>query len=186
MDSTNLDLTRTVAAMSGSGPLPSRVSAAVEGAGLASDDYASAFAAALSRELIGLTAALYAPADALALQRAAPAPFTRLPLVPLALLAACAAAHALFVLVLTLRAARACAGSAFTLLARNRLADPFTAVHAAYGRLETHRTWERSKARLFSSETGLDRLSVGPTTTSAAGLAFGVSRAVAAPSVHMS
>ncbi|KAJ7290194.1 hypothetical protein C8J57DRAFT_1212836 [Mycena rebaudengoi] len=36
MDSTNLDLTRTVAAMSGSGPLPSRVSAAVEGAGLAS------------------------------------------------------------------------------------------------------------------------------------------------------
>jgi hypothetical protein len=74
--------------------------------------------------------------------------------VPLVPLAACAAIHALFVLMLTLRVACAWASLAFTLLARNCLVDPFTVVHVAYGQLKMHRTWERSKVRLFSSERG--------------------------------
>jgi hypothetical protein len=86
------------------------------------------------------------------------------------------------VLFLTISAVLASSASPYTLLARSRLADPLTAVHTAYGRVEAHRTWERSAQRLFSVETGLDRLSVGPTTSSAGGLAFGVSRAVVAPS----
>jgi hypothetical protein len=86
------------------------------------------------------------------------------------------------VLFLTVSAVLASTASPYTLLARKRLTEPLTAVYTAYGRAEPHCTWEQSNERLFSVETGLDRLSVGPTTSNAGGLAFGVSRAVFVPS----
>jgi hypothetical protein len=82
-----------------------------------------------------------------------------------------------FILFLTAGAVRASTASPYTLLALTRLADPLTAVYTAYAaRAEPHRTWEQASERLFGSETGLDRLTIGPVTSLAGGLAFGVSR----------
>ncbi|KAJ7348822.1 hypothetical protein DFH08DRAFT_1079265 [Mycena albidolilacea] len=178
----DLDITRGIGAMTSAAYLSMRVPAAVDGAGLAGGDYASAFARELSRELIAFTASAYASAAPLDLQIVVPILGSRFPLVLLVLILAWLVAYCALVLFLTISAVLASSASPYTLLARSRLADPLTAVHTAYGRAEAHRTWERSAQRLFSVETGLDRLSVGPTTSSAGGLAFGVSRAVVAPS----
>ncbi|KAF8191679.1 hypothetical protein K438DRAFT_1970659 [Mycena galopus ATCC 62051] len=179
----DLDITRAVAAMTSAAYLSARVPAAVDGAGLTGGDYASAFARELSRELIAFTAALYAPAAPQELQTVIPVLGSRFSLVLLVLILIWIVAYCGFVLFLTVSSVLASSASPYTLLGRNRLADPLTAVHAAYGRAEAHRTWEQSNHRLFSVETGLDRLSVGPTTSNAGGLAFGISRAVIAPSV---
>ncbi|KAJ6500800.1 hypothetical protein C8R45DRAFT_1092865 [Mycena sanguinolenta] len=179
----DLDITRRVAAMTSAAYLSIRVPAAVDGAGLTGGDYASAFARELSRELIAFTAALYAPAPTQELQTVVPVLGSRLSLVLLVLILIWIIAYCGLVLFLTVSAVLASSASPYTLLARNRLAEPLTAVHTAYGRAEPHRTWEQSNQRLFSVETGLDRLSVGPTTSNAGGLAFGISRAVIASSV---
>ncbi|KAJ7490951.1 hypothetical protein FB451DRAFT_1361661 [Mycena latifolia] len=178
---TDLDITRGVGAMTAAAYLAIRVPAAIEGAGLAGGEYAAAFARELSRELIGFTAALYAPGTPQEVQAVRPVLGARLPLVLLILLAILTAAYCGFVLFLAGSAVRASSASPYTLLARNRLAEPLTAVHTAYARGEPHRTWEKDTQRLFSVETGLDRLTVGPMSSHAGGLAFGVSRAVAAP-----
>ncbi|KAJ7084896.1 hypothetical protein B0H15DRAFT_802268 [Mycena belliarum] len=175
---TDLDITRIVAAMSTAADLSARIPAAIDGADA---DYTAAFARELSRELIAFTSALYVPGPAQDVQAASPVLGARLPLLPLALLGALAAVYSAFVLFLTVGAVRAISASPYTMLARARLADPLTAVHAAYARGEPHRTWESAGPRLFSAETGLDRLTVGPMSSPAGGLAFGVSRTVVVP-----
>ncbi|KAF7353875.1 hypothetical protein MVEN_01073400 [Mycena venus] len=170
----NVAIVRGVAAMTTTAHLDMRIPAAIAGA----SDYASAFARELSRELIAFTASVYTPAEPLELQAVVPVLGSRLPFALLVLILIWIVAYCGLVLFLTISAVLASSASPYTLLARNRLAEPLTAVHAAYGRAEPHRTWEQSNERLFSVETGLDRLSVGPTTSNAGGLAFGISRAV--------
>ncbi|KAJ7041962.1 hypothetical protein C8F04DRAFT_1176619 [Mycena alexandri] len=179
---TNLDISRGVTAMTATEYLSARVPAAVDGAGLTGEPYTSAFARELSRELIAFTASAYEPALPGELQSVTQVLGARLPLALLILILSWIVVYCGLVLFLTISAVLASSASPYTLLARNRLAEPLTAVHTAYGRAEPHRTWEQSNQRLFSVETGLDRLSVGPTTSNAGGLAFGISRAVAAPS----
>ncbi|KAJ7765711.1 hypothetical protein B0H16DRAFT_1883138 [Mycena metata] len=178
---TNLDITRGIAAMTATEYLSIRVPAAVDGAGLTGEPYIAAFARELSRELIAFTASAYEPALPGELQSVTQVLGARLPLVLLVLILIWIVVYCGLILFLTISAILASNASPYTLLARNRLAEPLTAVHTAYGRAEPHRTWEQSNQRLFSVETGLDRLSVGPTTSNAGGLAFGISRAVAAP-----
>ncbi|KAF7359074.1 hypothetical protein MSAN_01248500 [Mycena sanguinolenta] len=178
----DLDITRRIAAMTSAAYLSIRVPAAIDGSGIADGDYTSAFARELSRELIAFSAALYAPGPTQKLQTVLPVLGSRLSLVLLVLILIWIVAYCGFVLFLTVSAVLASSASPYTLLARSRLAEPLTAVHTAYGRAEPHRTWEQSNQRLFSVETGLDRLSVGPTTSNAGGLAFGISRAVIASS----
>ncbi|KAJ7237712.1 hypothetical protein B0H12DRAFT_1138372 [Mycena haematopus] len=172
----NLDITRAVAAMTSAADLSIRVPLAIDGAGLAGGNYASAFGRELSRELIAFSAALYAPAAPQELQTVVPTLGSRLSLVLLALIFIWIVVYCGFVLFLTISAVMASTASPYTLLARHRLADPLTAVHAAYGRAEPHRTFEQSNERLFSAETDQDRLT-------RRGLAFGVSTAATASSV---
>ncbi|KAJ7184580.1 hypothetical protein C8R46DRAFT_1299748 [Mycena filopes] len=179
---TDLDITRGIAAMTATEYLSIRVPAAVDGAGLTGAPYSSAFARELSRELIAFTASAYEPGPPQELQSVTPVVGARLPLALLVLILVWVVVYCALIVFLTIAAVRASSASPYTLLARNRLAEPLTAVHAAYGRAEPHRTWEQTNQRLFSVETGLDRLSVGPTTSNAGGLAFGISRAIAAPS----
>ncbi|KAJ7494308.1 hypothetical protein B0H11DRAFT_2004098 [Mycena galericulata] len=178
----DLDLTRIIGAMTSAAFLQDRIPAAIEGAGLTGGDYAAAFGRELSRQLIAYTSSLYMPAAPQEVQTVVPVVGSRLPLPLLVLMLLFIAVYCIFVLALTVSAVLASSASPYTLLARARLAEPLTAVHTAYGRTEPHRTWERSNERLFSVETGSDRLSVGPTTSTAGGLAFGVSRAVSEPS----
>ncbi|KAK7024060.1 hypothetical protein R3P38DRAFT_2956474 [Favolaschia claudopus] len=179
----DLDISRIIAAMTSTADLSMRVPAAIEGAGLSGGDYASAFARELSRELIAFSASLYEPAAPLQVNTVVPVLGSRLPLVLLIMLLICIGAYCLLVLFVTVSAVLATSASPYTMLARNRIADPMTAVNVAYGRAEPHRTWEQENHRLFSVETGLDRLSIGPTTSKAGGLAFGISRAVVAPGI---
>ncbi|KAJ7611811.1 hypothetical protein FB45DRAFT_941078 [Roridomyces roridus] len=177
--STNLDIVHALGAMTTAAFLQERVPAAIDGA---TEDYAAAFGRELSRELIAFTAALYEPAPPQEVQRVKAVLGTRIPLAVLVLMLVLVVGYCVLILLLTCTAAAASSASPYTLLARARLSSPLTAIHAAYARCEAHRTWESTSARLFSTETGLDRLCVGPTTTSAGGLAFGVTRAVVAPS----
>ncbi|KAJ7891424.1 hypothetical protein B0H14DRAFT_2688902 [Mycena olivaceomarginata] len=142
----DLDVTRGIGAMTSAAYLSMRVPAAVDGAGLTGGDYASAFARELSRELIAFTASAYASAAPLDCRQSSPFS-ARGFLFNLT----CSSALVLF---LTISAVLASSASPYTLLARSRLADPLTAVHTAYGRVEAHRTWERSAQRLFSVERG--------------------------------
>lgn len=80
------DITRGVAAMTSAAYLSVRIPAAIDGAGLTGEDYASVFARELSRELIGFTASAYAPAVPLQLQTVIPVLGSRLSLVLLALI----------------------------------------------------------------------------------------------------
>ncbi|KAJ6606059.1 hypothetical protein DFH09DRAFT_1269153 [Mycena vulgaris] len=177
----DLDITRGVAAMTAAAYLSMRVPAAVDGAGLEGGDYASSFGRELSHELIAFSASLYAPGAVQEMQTVASVLGSRLPIVLLILIAIFVVGYCGFVLFLAVSAVLATSASPYTLLARNRLAEPLTAVHTAYARAEPHRTWEQSNQRLFSVETGLDRLTVGPMSSHAGGIAFGVSRTVAAP-----
>ncbi|KAJ7718196.1 hypothetical protein DFH07DRAFT_1011950 [Mycena maculata] len=182
MTASDPGITRRIAAMTTAAFLSERIPAAVDGAGLEDGDYASSFGRELSRELIAFTASLYSPDAPEELQRVTPILGSRLSLPVLAVMALITSVYGAFLLFLTASAVLASSASPYTLLARKRLAEPLTAVHAAYARAEPHRTWEQSNQRLFSTETGSDRLSVGPTTSATGGLAFGVSRAVGAPS----
>ncbi|KAF7331789.1 hypothetical protein MKEN_00058900 [Mycena kentingensis (nom. inval.)] len=179
---TDLDIVRGIGAMTSAASLSDRVPAAIEGAG-ASDSssavYASAFALELSRSLIAFTSHLYAPSTPSEVQSVTPILGTRLSIPILALLLACIALYVLLVLALAIAAVGAVNASPYTLLATRRLSTPLAAVHGAYARVEAHRTWELETNKLFSVETGLDRLSVGPTTTRGGGLAFGITRSVA-------
>ncbi|KAJ7107210.1 hypothetical protein C8R43DRAFT_1243703 [Mycena crocata] len=178
----NLDITRAIGAMTAAVSLSQRVPAAIDGAGLSGEDYTTAFSRELSRELIGLTASLYASAAADDFQSVVPILGSRLFLPILIIILVFIVVYCCLILFLTVSAVIASSASHYTMLARNRLAEPLTPVHTAYARGEPHRTWEQTNQRLFSAETGLDRLSVGPTTSIAGGLAFGVSGAVATPS----
>ncbi|KAJ7063737.1 hypothetical protein C8F01DRAFT_1134128 [Mycena amicta] len=176
----DVDIVRGIGAMTGASYLVDRVPASIEGVGLASSasaDYANAFARELSRQLIALTSILYEPAPPQEVQRVTLVLGSRLSLPILVLLLAWITTYCLFILVLAVAAVRATSASPYTLLAAQRLRSPLAAVHTAHARVEAHRTWEVSPNKLFSVETGLDRLSVGPMLTSAGGLAFGVTRA---------
>ncbi|KAJ7700718.1 hypothetical protein B0H17DRAFT_1176634 [Mycena rosella] len=174
-----LDVTRGITAMTAAAYLAMRVPAAIEGAGLTGGNYAASFARELSRELIAFSASLYAPGSTQEIQTVVPVLGSRLPLVLLVLICVLIGIYCAFVLFLVGSAVHASSASPYTLLARNRLAEPLTAVHTAYARGEPHRTWEQTSARLFGVETGLDRLTIGPMSSYAGGLAFGVSRTVA-------
>jgi hypothetical protein len=59
-------------------------------------------------------------------------------------------------------------------LARERLTDPLTVVHTAFGRMEVRKTWSDSPDRMFSVEDEGDRLSVGPIELDNGDIAFGI------------
>ncbi|KAF7323400.1 hypothetical protein HMN09_00120900 [Mycena chlorophos] len=179
---TDPDIVRGIGAMTAASFLADRIPAALEGVGLNASspaDYANAFARELSRQLIAFTSVLYVPSPPLEVQHVTPILGSKLYLPLLILILAWTALYLLTTLVLGIVAVRATNASPYTLLAAERLRSPFTAVHAAYARNEAQRTWNVEPNKLFSVETGLDRLSVGPTTTSGGGLAFGVTRAAA-------
>ncbi|KAF7294526.1 hypothetical protein MIND_00989100 [Mycena indigotica] len=176
---TNLDIVRGIGAMTAAASLSDRVPAAIEGAGLNAStnaEYADAFSRELSRELIAFTSVLYESAPPHDVQQVRRVLGTRLSLPFLVTLLLWTAAYCLLVLVLAIKAISATYSSPYTLLAAQRLRSPLTAIHAAYGRSEAHRTWESSPTKLFSAEADADRLSIGPTAASGGGLAFAVTR----------
>jgi hypothetical protein len=61
-------------------------------------------------------------------------------------------------------------------LARERLTDPLTVVHSAFGHMEARKTWSDSPDRMFSVEDEGDRLNVGPIELGNGDIAFGITR----------
>ncbi|CAK5279169.1 unnamed protein product [Mycena citricolor] len=171
----DLNVVRSIAAMTTAEFLSERVPLAVDGTGA---DYPAAFAKELSREMIAFSAALFA-ADAAAEVRSVQRVLgSQLSLPVLCVMLALVVAYCILTIVLATSSVLAAGASPYTMLASKRLSEPTCAVNAAYGRSEIHRTWEQTNERMFSVETGLDRLIVGPMSFAAGGLAFGVARGV--------
>lgn len=84
--SENLNMTKRIATMVGTGYLTDRVPNAVEGTGLISGNYVSSFALELSRELAAMSASIYEPGHTVSLVQFMPIIGTKLPLVPLGIL----------------------------------------------------------------------------------------------------
>ena len=64
----------------------------------------------------------------------------------------------------------------YVTLARQRLTDPLTVVHSAFGRMEARKTWNDSPDKMFSVEDEEDRLNVGPVELDNGDMAFGITR----------
>lgn len=65
----------------------------------------------------------------------------------------------------------------FVHLAHTRLTSPLPYIHALFGPVDSAKTWKEDGLELFSSETDVDRLDVGPVSAPDGELAFGVARA---------
>jgi hypothetical protein len=83
---TDLNMTRRIAAYSGTNYITNGVANAVEGTGLVSGDYAMTFGLELSRRLMALTGSIYEPSDSLGVKMVVPTIGAKLQLVPLVLL----------------------------------------------------------------------------------------------------
>jgi CubicO group peptidase (beta-lactamase class C family) len=83
--------------------------------------------------------------------------------------------NSLTVFVITVHAVLRSASTPYVALARDRLIDPLTLVHTAFGSTESQQTWKANSKRLFSNECDQDRLNVGPIHCASGGIAFGVS-----------
>jgi hypothetical protein len=75
----------------------------------------------------------------------------------------------------TLTALLSCLAPYIT-LARERIIDPLTVVHSAFGPMEAHRSWTGDPEKLFTVANEEDRLNVGLMLISKGKVAFGVSR----------
>ncbi|KAG8932300.1 hypothetical protein FRC00_000074, partial [Tulasnella sp. 408] len=142
--------------------LPSRI----EGAGLRGGSYTITFAQELSRELIGLTAAMYEPIPVTAIKRTSVVLGSRIQLVPLALYLAAVVIYAFMTLVIGITALIEAHCVNFVSLARLRIISSLPIVHALFGPVDSSRTWKNDGVEMFSTESEKDRLYIGPTAPS--------------------
>ncbi|KAG8907626.1 hypothetical protein FRC01_007616 [Tulasnella sp. 417] len=153
--------------------LPSRI----EGAGLRGGSYTTAFAQELSRELMGLSAALYEPIPVTAIAETSVVLGSRVHLVPLGLYLASVVIYALTTLVIGITALIEAHSVKFVKLVHLRITSSLPIVHALFGPVDCSRTWKTDGVEMFSTESEKDRLYVGPVKTQTEGDSFGFARA---------
>ncbi|KAJ7826620.1 hypothetical protein B0H13DRAFT_2120793 [Mycena leptocephala] len=171
----DLDTTRRVASLSNEN-IPTQLPRVVDGIGLVSGNYAAAFSQELSREMTALSSQMWSNVTADQVFNVVSHVGSRFPLAPLGLLAIFMALYGLMALFLTFLALRATSVQADTSIARMRLMDPLTMIHAAYGPMDASRTWKDDSKALFGVEGEQDRLNVGPMALPDGSVAFGVSK----------
>jgi hypothetical protein len=64
----------------------------------------------------------------------------------------------------------------YVTLAHQRLTDPLTVVHSAFGRMEPRKTWDDSAHKMFLVEEEEDRLNVGPIELDSGDVVFGITQ----------
>ncbi|KAG8907625.1 hypothetical protein FRC01_007615 [Tulasnella sp. 417] len=153
--------------------LPSRI----EGAGLRGGSYTTAFAQELSRELMGLTAAMYEPIPVTAIQRTSVVLGSRVQLIPLGLYLGSVLIYALTTLIIGIAALIEAHSVKFVKLVYLRITSSLPIVHALFGPVDCSRTWSKDGVEMFSTESEKDRLYVGPVKTQTEGDSFGFARA---------
>ncbi|KAG8948018.1 hypothetical protein FRC04_010060 [Tulasnella sp. 424] len=152
--------------------MPSRI----EGAGLRGGSYTTAFAQELSRELIGLSAALYEPVPVTAIAETSVVLGSRVQLVPLALYLAAVVIYALTALIVGIAALIEAHSVKFVKLVHLRITNSLPIVHALFGPVDSSRTWKDDGVEMFSTEAEKDRLYVGPVRSQTEGDSFGFAR----------
>ncbi|KIO22307.1 hypothetical protein M407DRAFT_216733 [Tulasnella calospora MUT 4182] len=153
--------------------LPSRI----EGAGLRGGSYTTAFAQELSRELIGLSAALYEPIPVTAIAETSVVLGSRVQLVPLGLYLASVVIYALTTLIIGITALIEAHSVKFVNLVHLRITSSLPIVHALFGPVDCSRTWKNDGVEMFSTDSEKDRLYVGPVRSQTEGDSFGFARA---------
>ncbi|KAJ6517783.1 hypothetical protein DFH09DRAFT_1373535 [Mycena vulgaris] len=152
----DLNTTQRVASLSNEN-IPTQLPRVVNGIGLVSGNYAAAFSQELSREMTALSSQMWSNATADQVFNVMPNVGSRFPLAPLGLLAIFMALYGrgrppLIALLLTFLALGATSVQAYPSIARLRLMDPLTMIHAAYGPMEASRTWKDDSKALFGVE----------------------------------
>lgn len=189
---TDVNMTKRVGAYMWTNYIQTGVSNAVEGTGLVSGDYTATFSLELGRRLLALTASIYERTDSLEVSLLIPTVGARLELAPLLLLfatlviylyvksfKACSFTKSLYsitVIVVTVAAARGLSSEPYADLARNRLIDPLSIVHCAFGELKAQESWEKTVDEIFTVESEEDRLNVGPMELDNGHVAFGIAK----------
>ncbi len=191
----DVNMTKRISTMVGTGEFATRVPDAVEGIGLVSGDYVSSFGRELSRELIGMSASIYEPGPSVDLVQFMPGIGAKLQLAPLTLLLVCLLIYgfvccipstaytyliligsSLTILPMTVLAATGSRSIPYVTLARERIINPLTVIHSAFEPVDVRRTWTNDPEKLFSVAKEEDRLNVGPMLTDEGAITFGVSR----------
>ncbi|KIO22309.1 hypothetical protein M407DRAFT_28182 [Tulasnella calospora MUT 4182] len=152
--------------------LPSRI----EGAGLRGGSYTTAFAQELSRELMGLSAALYEPIPVTAIAGTSVVLGSRVQLIPLGLYLASVVIYALTTLIIGIAALTEAHSVKFVKLVHLRFTSSLPIVHALFGPVDLSRTWKNDGVEMFSTESEKDRLYVGPVRSQIEGDSFGFAR----------
>ncbi|KAG8913760.1 hypothetical protein FRC01_004396 [Tulasnella sp. 417] len=153
--------------------VPSRT----DGAGLRGGSYTTAFAQELSRQLIGLSAALYEPIPVTAIAETSVVLGSRVHLIPLGLYLASVVIYALTTLIIGITALIEARSIKFVKLVHLRITSSLPIVHALFGPVDCSRTWKNDGVEMFSTESETDRLYVGPVRTQTEGDSFGFARA---------
>jgi len=173
---TDLNMTRRIAAYSTRNYITKGIAEAVEGTGLVSGNYSMTFGLELSRRLLALTGSIYEPSNSLAVKMVVPTVGARLQLVPLVFLVTTLVIYCLTILIITVLAQSGPASVPYVTLAHQRLTDPLTVVHSAFGRMEPRKTWDDSAHKMFPVEEEEDRLNIGPIELDSGDVVFGITQ----------
>ncbi|KAG8844795.1 hypothetical protein FRB96_002823 [Tulasnella sp. 330] len=164
--------TQLVATLSDSGVMSLNMDFILQ-AGASADDYALE----LSREMIGMSAWIWEPAQVQTISGIEQVLGTEIHAIPLILYLAIVGLLSILTLAVCVQAIARSYKVPFTHLAHMRLTSLLPMIHLLFGPIDPTRTWKEGGTRLFNVESEKHRLNIGMIETSEGERSFGVTTA---------